>query len=358
MADDDAFRSGDRPESEPFEWTGRSVLVTGGSGFIGRHLVAALVAAGAQVKVLVRSQGESLRDARWLSDQAEYRQGDLTEPRSLAGVCHGVDTVFHLAGYAHADDSSRSLDDSPHWRITVLGTKALLENACAAGVNRLIFVSSVKTMGEGGDALLDEASPAHPEDFYGIAKREAERLVLATGRRCDFHATVLRLPLVYGRYNAGNLPRMILAIDHGRFPPMPDVNNRRSMVHVDDVVQALLLAASRQNANGQTYLITDDEVYTAQRIYKSICAALERRPSTWRVPIWLLWTAGWFGNVLHMLHLPAPLTTKALRKLLGSAWYSCEKAKRELGYRPCRKLEDALTEMVADSRAPRPGPKE
>lgn len=353
--EDNAFRTGSGLESEPFEWTGRSVLVTGGTGFIGRHLVTALVAAGARAKVLARSHGESLRGVRWRSDQVAYWQGDLTEPGSLAGVCHGVDTVFHLAGHAHAADNSRTLDDSPHWHITVEGTQALLEQACAASVKRLVFISTVKAMGEGGDALLDETSPAHPEDFYGMAKREAERLVLAAGQRCGFHAAVLRLPLVYGRFNAGNLPRMIVAINRGRFPPLPNVNNRRSMVHVDDVVQALLLAASQQNAKGQTYLITDDEVYSTQRIYESICAALEQRPSTWRVPVWLLWTAGWFGNFLHMLHLPAPFTTGALHKLLGSAWYSCEKAKRELGYRPHLKLEDALTEMVLDSLAQRPG---
>jgi nucleoside-diphosphate-sugar epimerase len=269
-------------------------------------------------------------------------------------VCDGVDTLFHLAGYAHAKDGSSSLDESPHWRITVEGTQALLDHACAAGVKRLVFVSTVKAMGEGGDARLDETSPTQPEDHYGMAKREAERLVLAAGRHCGVHTAVLRLPMVYGRYNAGNLPRMIAAIEHGRFPPLPDVHNRRSMVHVDDVVQALLLAAERENANGQTYLVTDDEVYSARRIYESICAALGRRPPAWHVPAWLLWAVGRIGNILRALHLPVPLTTEALRKLLGSAWYSCEKAKRQLDYRPRRKLEDALAEMVTDFHAHRP----
>jgi len=351
----DAFRPTGGPEAEPFQWAGRSVLVTGGTGFIGRYLVEALVAAGARVTVLTRPHGKSSRISRRRSDQIEHTDGDLTEPGSLAGVCDGVDTVFHLAGYAHADDGSINLDESPHWRTTVEGTQALLDRACAAGVKRLVFVSTVKAMGEGGDARLDETSPTSPEDHYGMAKREAERLVLAAGQRCGVHTVVLRLPMVYGRYNAGNLPRMIHAIDRGRFPPLPEVHNRRSMVHVDDVVQALVLAAERENANGQTYLITDDEAYSARRIYESICTALGRRPPAWRLPAWLLSAAGRVGDILRALRLPAPLTTEALRKLMGSAWYSCEKAKRELGYRPCRKLEDALAEMVADSRAQRPG---
>ena len=349
------LRTAGGPDAEPFQWAGRLVLVTGGSGFIGRYLVEALVAEGARVTVLARPHGKLSSAAMRRSDQAEHRHGDLTEPVSLAGVCDGVDTVFHLAGYAHAEDSSTSFSNSPHWRITVEGTQALLDHACAADVKRVVFVSTVKAMGEGSDACLDETSPLNPEDYYGMAKREAERLVLSAGRRCGFHAAVLRLPMVYGRHNAGNLPRMIAAIDRGRFPPLPEVNNRRSMVHVDDVVQALLLAAARDNANGQTYLVTDDEAYSARRLYDSICSALGRRPPAWRVPAWLLWAAGWSGNILRALRLPAPLTTDALRKLLGSAWYSCEKAKRELGYCPRRKLEAALAEMVEDARAQRPG---
>jgi hypothetical protein len=349
----DAFRPAGVPEPEPFQWAGRSVLVTGGTGFIGRYLVEALVAAGARVTVLTRPHGKSSRISRRRSDQIEHRDGDLTEPGSLAGVCDGVNTVFHLAGYAHADDGSINLDESPHWRTTVEGTQALLDHACAAGVKRLVFVSTVKAMGEGGDACLDETSPTNPEDHYGKAKREAERQVLAAGQRCGVHTAVLRLPMVYGPHHAGNLARMIAAIDRKRFPPLPEVHNRRSMVHVDDVVQALLLVTERQHTNGQTYLVTDDEVYSARRIYESICLALGRRPPAWHVPAWLLWASGRFGDILRALRLPAPLTTEALRKLLGSAWYSCEKAKHELGYRPRRRLEDALAEMVADLRAHR-----
>lgn len=325
---------------------GRTVLVTGGTGFIGSHLVNALIAAGARVTLLARSNRSPPGAGRYWREQVEYRSGDLTQPESLAGICAGVECVFHLAGYAHAEDASASLVTSRHWRVTVEGTLALLEQACHAGVKRLIFLSSVKAMGEGGEACLDETSPAIPEDYYGMAKREAERLVLAGARRCAMHAAVLRLPMVYGRYNAGNLPRMINAIARRRFPPLPDTHNRRSMVHVDDVIQALFLAAARTSANGETYIITDDEVYSARRIYASICTALGRRPPAWHVPAGLLRAAGRIGDVLHALGLPAPVTSDALGKLLGSAWYSCEKAKRDLGYRPRRKLEDALVEML------------
>jgi nucleoside-diphosphate-sugar epimerase len=330
------------------------VLVTGGTGFIGRHLVAALIEKGARVKVLARERTTPEGYHRRQSDQIDRVIGDLYNPGSLVRVCEGMDTVFHLAGYAHAEDHALRLEDSPHWQISVVGTQALLDDAIAAGVKRMVFASTVKAMGEGGAGCLDEGSATHPEDHYGKAKLEGERLVLSAGRRGDLHTAVLRLAMVYGRDNAGNLPRMMSAIDRGRFPPLPDTHNRRSMVRVEDVIQGLLLAAENPIANGQIYIITDDEIYSSRRIYEAMCQALGRPPPRWRVPATLLWAGGRLGDLLRTLRLPAPITTAAMRKLLGSAWYSCDKAKRELGYRPHYRLEDALPEMVAYARAQHP----
>ena len=322
------------------------MLVTGGTGFIGTRLVEALIGTGARVFVLRRLKGKSTAISKDKKDNFEYRYGDFSAPSTLEGVCDGVDTVFHLAGHAHVEDSSADFEKSPHWRVTVEGPQCLLKQARAAGVKRLIFVSTVKAMGEGGEDRLDETSPATPEDFYGMAKREAERLILSAGSQYEMHVSVLRLPMVYGLHNTGNLARMIVAIRRNRFPPLSQVYNRRSMVHVEDVVQALFLVSDRAAARGQVYLITDDEVYSASRIYDSICAALSRPPPVWRIPAWLLRIIGRGGDILSAMSLPAPVTSIMLRKLLGSAWYSCEKAKRELGYRPSRKLEDVLPEIV------------
>jgi nucleoside-diphosphate-sugar epimerase/GT2 family glycosyltransferase len=347
----DSHRSEGESEATPFQQIGRTALVTGGTGFIGRHLVEALVEAGIRVKVLARPHGKSPRVARRKSDQVEIVTADLVDTASLAGVCAGIDTVFHLAGYAHAGDGSTSLDQSPHWRITVEGTQALLDETCAAGVKRVIFVSTVKAMGEGGDACLDETSPTEPEDYYGIAKREAERLVLSAGRRCGMHVAILRLPMVYGRDNLGNLPRMIGAIDRGRFPPLPEVHNKRSMVHVDDVVQAVLAAAENPAADGQVYIVTDGQVYSGRQIEDLIRRALGKSVPGWSVPEGVLRFGARLGDIVGaVLRRRLPLNSDALQKLLGSAWYSDKKIRRELGYRPRHTLASALPEMVEEYR--------
>ena len=342
----DALRTSAGTGTALADWHGRQVLVTGGTGFIGRTLVKKLIAAGAQVKVLKRSRARSTGAKAPDVGQLEVRIGDLSERGSLRGVCKGVDTVFHLAGYAHAEDTAASLDESPHWSTTVEGTRELLDEACAAGVKRMIFVSSVKAMGAGGNDCLDESSLTVPEDYYGIAKLRAERLILAKGECSGMHAAVLRLPMVYGRHNEGNLPRMIRVIDQGRFPPLPETDNRRSMVHVDDVVQGLFLAAERPIANGQIYIVTDNVAYSASRLYESISAALGKKPAIWRMPVWLLWGAGRLGDAMRALRLPAPVTSGELHKLFGSAWYSDAKIRRELGYFSRHTLFDALPDMV------------
>ncbi len=323
---------------------GRRVLVTGATGFLGQHLVEALQRCKSTVTALMRNPDG------WQGQLSGVR-GDLTQPESLKGLCSGVSTVFHLAGVAHVDPEHTPGTDERHRRVTVEGTRALLEEAVRAGVGRFVFVSSVKAMGEGGERRLDEASPEAPETAYGKAKLAAERLVRET---CDTHGiewVVLRLPMVYGRDNKGNLPRMVAAIDSRWFLPLPEVNNRRSLVHVDDVVQSLLLAASVPEASGQTYIVTDGEVYSTREMVDLIRQALGRPPLRWSLPYRLLRLMGRVGDVGgRLLRRRLPLDSTVCEKLFGSAWYSPEKISRELGYRPSRKLSEALSEIVAEYR--------
>lgn len=319
-----------------------TVLVTGGTGFIGRHLVAALMQRGASVKVL--SRRSALATERYMTVV-----GDLTRPGTLEGVCQGVDIVFHLGGYAHAVDQPDDSSEFLNRQVTVEGTRALLEQSLKAGVSRFLFFSSVKAMGEGGEVCLDEATDSQPVSAYGRAKREAERLVLDAGRK-DISATVLRLPMVYGPGCKGNLPRMIQAIARGRFPPLPETGNQRSMVDVRDVVQAALLAATNPIAAGKTYIVTDGQAYSTRRMYEWILAALRRPVPRWTAPLFLLRLAARAGDMIGRVRgRRFVIDSDALDKLLGSACYRSEKISCELNYRAAYTLESALPDMVAEA---------
>lgn len=322
---------------------GGAVLVSGATGFIGRKLVDALHARKMPVYALARDLSK-LR-ALWPQGDVAGRSGDISNAETLKDVCAGVHTVFHLASYA--DDAQSNETGDPHWGVTVEGTRHLLEAAVRAGVKRFIYASSVKAMGEGGDGQLDETSPATPVSSYGRAKLEAERLVLEAGRKHGMHVCNLRLPLVHGRDNRGNLWRMIAAVDRRRFPPLPETGNKRSMVHVDDVAHALLLAWENSAANGQTYIVTDGQVYSTRQIYVAICKALGRPASRWSIPVGLLRVVARMGDVIGRIRGRGfVFDSNVLSKLTGSAWYSCRKIEAELGYHPTRSLEDGLREMV------------
>ena len=326
------------------------VLVTGATGFIGRRLVDVLRSNGARIIALTRSP--AMLNALWSDRSVKSFQADLAQSKNLTAACRDVDTIFHLAGHAHARDQDSLAAERLHHETTVEGTRALLEAAVGAGVRRFIFLSSVKVMGEGSEEHLDETAATVPVSHYGRAKLEAERLVLATGLEHGMHVCVLRLPLVYGPGNKGNIPRLIEAIDRGRFPPLPEVHNRRSMVHVDDVVKALMLAAESPPANGKVYIVTDEQVYSTREIYAAICRTLGRHSPTWNVPAWLLRAGGRLGDVLESITgWRMPVNRTMLEKLLGSAWYCSDRIRRELGFRPSHTLYDALPEMIAEYRA-------
>lgn len=309
----------------------RPVLVTGGAGFIGRHLVTELWTLGARVRVLVQPGRPAPLD--WAG--VELVTGDLADAASLARACVGVDTIFHAAGFAHADAANTPDFAARHWAVNAEGTFRLLEAATAAGVKRFVFLSSVKAVGDPGPQCVDETWDAPPETPYGQAKRAAEERVLTVGRESGLQGVNLRLSLVYGPGSRGNLQRLAGAIRSGWFPPLPETGNRRSLVHVQDVVQAALLTAFHPAAAGRTYLVTDGRPYSGRELYEVICRVLGRSAPRWSVPASVLQATAGLADGLEKLRGRRDNSARAaLDKLLGWACYSSARISAELGYQP------------------------
>jgi len=310
-----------------------AALVTGASGFVGGRLMAAL-GREEDVRALLRRPGAMPSAA----------VGDLLDPASLRAACEGIESVFHCAGYAHVFSSS---DPDIHWRINYEGTRNLLVAAGEAGVRRFVFLSSVKAMAEPGDACVDEDWPGEPVTPYGRAKRAAEEAVLDASAKYGMHVANLRLAMVYGRGGRGNLERMARGIRAGWFPPLPEIGNRRSLVHVDDVVAAMRLVAQAPAANGRTYIVADPKAYSGREIYDAIRRVLGKPPARWRVPAALLRSGGWLGDGLGKLAgRTLPLNSEVTERLLGSACYSPARIERELGWRAGIGLDEGVREML------------
>ena len=149
--------------------------------------------------------------------------------------------------------------------------------------------------------------------------------------------------MVYGNTEKGNLPKMISAIRTGRFPPLPEMHNQRSMVHVDDVVQAAMLAAEHIAAAGQTYIVTDGNTYSTWEMYAWICKALQKPVPAWHLPFWALTLMARTGDMIGSVRWRRfVFGSDALEKLTDSAYYSSAKIEQQLGFKARRNFQEAL----------------
>ena len=310
--------------SEAF--SGQSVLVTGSTGGLGKELVA-ILARMARLHVLVRDKERM--DPLWRDLPIAVHEGTLGDQTLLDGLCSEVTTVFHLASYAPSANEKEPEENPLHWDVTVEGTRNLLTAAKQGTVRKLVFASSTRVI-DGSETL------------YARAKQEAEKLVLdAQGSSLD--VTVLRLAPLYGFPDRGNIASMIRSIRAGRFPPLPDMGDRRSLLHYQDAIQALLLAAGNEAAAGRAYTVTDLQSYSTRGIYESVCRHSGTPMPGWRLPVWALKLAAKAGDLLqNVTRGSMPINTEKLAKLQASALFDGSEIERELGFEPVYTLEKAL----------------
>ena len=250
------------------------VFVSGASGFVGNRLVRALENRKVSISVLSRTSQLGF----------ETVVCDLKSELIPEDALTGVDTVFHLAGFTH-DKLDTSEVEHLYQKINVDATVQLAELAVQSGVKRFIFVSSVKA---GGSAVtgqcMTEEDQSEPEGVYGKTKREAELKLLELGQKSGMHVSIVRPSLVYGPGVKGNLRLMLSGIEKGWFPPLPDTGNRRSMIHVDDLVRVLFMVTEDERANGEIFIATDGEPHSSRDIYEAMCAVLDKSIPRWSVP--------------------------------------------------------------------------
>ena len=292
------------------------IFISGATGFIGQRLVRAI---DSNVRVLSRKK------------QSDYETVvcDLKSEVIPDNALDGVNTVFHLAGFAH-DLSDATKIQNIYQKVNVDATIRLAKLAVKSNVNRFIFVSSVKAGGGSNFGVcVSEKDQGNPEGIYGKTKREAELKLLKIGKESDMHVSVIRPSLVYGPNVKGNLQLMLSGIARGWFPPLPETGNKRSMIHVDDLVRAILLVADDDRANGEIFIATDGTPHSSRYIYNAMCSALDKSISKWSVP----------KILFDMASLVNPRIKYKLNKLLGDECYSSAKLEA-LGFKAKKTLKD------------------
>ena len=249
-------------------------LVTGSTGFIGSRLLGFLKTIECDVRLLARSEVNNY----------ETVICNLGQDRIPKRTLESIDTVFHLAGLAHDMQDPRKVEDL-YLSINIEATVELARLAVEKGVKRFIFISSVKAGGKiVSKKCINDSDQSEPEGVYGKSKRRAELELLKIGKASGMHVAIIRPALVYGPNVKGNLKLMLAGIKKGWFPPLPETRNRRSMIHVDDLVGAIFLVAKDERANGEIFIAEGGVTYSSRDIYNAMCDVLGKSIPKWSVP--------------------------------------------------------------------------
>ncbi len=315
----------------------QSWLITGSSGFVGRALLTRLATFNQRPPLL------RLLERRPTEPPTVFQScaGDLGDPQSLRRACEGIDTVIHLAGIAHVGSAASAEARA----INLDGSLSLLRMAIDAGVRRFVFLSSTLS----SDQSIQ----------YGRDKHAVEEALLAAAAAGSIEVVILRAVNIYGVGMRGNIAAMIRLISSGVLPRLPKLTNRLSLVGVDDVVSALLLAATLDSPADPSVLmaklairvtLTDGCTYEINAIEKSIYDAVERSPSHWRLPVVLLFAASAMAELLEKLRIfRSGIGLRTYRNLTRDNLFDNHSAKAELGFEPSTTFFAQIDKLVRRS---------
>jgi nucleoside-diphosphate-sugar epimerase len=316
-----------------------TLLLTGATGFVGSQLVHGLRGAGWVVRASLRSGGVALPDG-----VEPVVVGDLAAAPDLRGALAGVEAVVHLAGRAHVMRETASGAEAAFRGANVDATRHLALQAAAAGVRRLVFLSSVKVNGERtGDRPFTEADAPAPADAYGRSKWAAERALREVASDSGLEAVVIRPPLVYGPGVKANFLRLLRLVERGVPLPLASVRNRRSLVSVWNLCDLITLVASHPAAAGRTFLVSDRHDLSTPGLVRAIAAAMGRPARLYRFPVAILRAAA-----------RAVGQRAAVDRLLDSLQVDPGEAERRLGWVPKVGVEEGLRRTVAWYASTRP----
>jgi nucleoside-diphosphate-sugar epimerase len=322
----------------------RKSLVTGGTGFIGSHLMEALLDQGDEVRCLVR-KGSSREWIRGLD--VEFCHGDCRDFSSLTSAVEGVDRIYHLAGVSKATENGVFYDTN------TLGTENLVR-ACVETnpeLQRFVYLSSQAAAGPcKGEGLAVETDPCWPVSHYGRSKRQGEEAVLKVRDRLN--VVILRACSVYGPRDRDLLP-IFRSIRMGIQIGLWGMEHRLSLCYVSDLVSAIVMAGKRNLPSGDVFFMSDGNVYTWRDLGTTIAKALEVRVISLRLPISVFrWAAGLSDWISKRSGRPRIFGKERYQELIEPNW-CCDssKAMSELGLSPAFDLKRGVAEAVEWYRA-------
>ncbi len=305
------------------------VLVTGASGFVGRVLCQTLSQRGHLVTAALRSPQTPPVDGVCSSVVV----GDIGPDTRWSQALAGQDSIIHLAARAHVMNEPTGDPERFYRQINVEGTRCLVKRAKVASISRLVFMSSVKVNGEETTGhAFSERLPAEPKDAYGRTKWAAEQII--TGDP-DMRGTIIRSPLVYGAGVKGNFLKLLRISAKGLPLPLGSIKNLRSLIYVENLVDALAQSLTNDRAIGQTFLVSDGEDISTPELFRRV-ASLQHKPNRiFSLPVGFLTTGG------HLLG-----RSNVVQRLCGSLQVDTTYIRQQLSWKPPHTLQQGLEKTV------------
>ena len=307
------------------------VLVTGANGFIGETLCERLLAERYQVRGTVRSSDSF---AALQSGINGIKISSIDDKTDWTNALVGVDTIVHLAACVHMmNQTSATL--SLFRLINVKGTEQLAREAALANVRRFIYMSSIKVNGEGRSTPYNEEDIQKPQDAYSISKWEAEKVLNKISNETGMETVIIRSPLVYGPRVKANFLRLIELVERGIPLPLSSVDNRRSLIYLGNLIDAVITCMKHPKAAGQTYFVSDGEDVSTPELVRRISSALRRPARLFPFPPILLKIAGIITG-----------KSVAIDRLLGSLTVDSSKILHDLDWKAAFSMDQGLRETA------------
>lgn len=313
------------------------IAVTGATGVIGSNVVQTLVS---DLRARAITRNGNIVSSQALSNSTIWPVGHINSSTDWLAALTGVDCVIHCAARAHIMNEAGADPLAVYREVNTDGTRRLAEQSAVAGVKRLVFVSSIGVDGihtnlRGPFSLSDRPSPV--EDF-AISKWEAEQALWDVSARTGLEVVVVRPPLVYGPGVKGNLARLLKLVRSGVPLPLGAVQNQRSLIGLDNLVDLLIRCVDHPEAAGQTFLVSDGEDLSTPDLLRHMAAAMSRSARLFPVPV-------------SQLHLAGSALGKRaeIDRLVGSLQIDSSHTRQVLGWTPPVSVQEGIRRMVQGS---------
>ncbi|HEB87841.1 MAG TPA: NAD-dependent epimerase/dehydratase family protein [Gammaproteobacteria bacterium] len=310
------------------------ILVTGANGFVGQRLVSALLQ---QEYNVICAQRNDANKKEKKPGCEYYAVGDFTEMSAWDDVLGGVDSVVHLAARVHVMQETVADPLAAFRKANVEVTLKLAGAAAKKKVRRFVYISTIKVNGEQTEEnAFTEKDALNPVDPYARSKFEAEQGLMDLGGASGMEIVIIRPVLVYGPGVKGNVFRLLQLIEKGTPLPFRGVNNQRSLLALDNLIDLIILCSQHPAAANQIFLATDGNDISTERLVKLCADSMHRPPRLFGVPVML-------RRILTCL---SPRLRKLERRLYGSLQADSSKARTLLGWRPPKSVEQGLLDTV------------